>query len=115
MTSLDLFRLDGRVAIVTGASSGLSVAFAQGLAESGADVVLGARRADRLEQTADLVRTTGRRALTVATDVSDPDACTALVQAAMDEFGTVERARQQRRHRHGRPRHPGDARAVPLG
>src|SRR6201999_2615610 len=50
MTSLDLFRLDGRVAIVTGASSGLGVAFARGLAEAGADVAICARRADRLEQ-----------------------------------------------------------------
>src|SRR5512144_3421283 len=48
MTVLDLFRLDGKVAIVTGASSGLGVAFAQALAEAGADVVLGARRAGAL-------------------------------------------------------------------
>ena len=90
MTSLDLFRLDGRVAIVTGASSGLGVAFAQGLAEAGADVVLGARRIDRLAETASLVEEAGRRALVVETDVSDPDACTALVEAAMTAFGKVD-------------------------
>jgi NAD(P)-dependent dehydrogenase (short-subunit alcohol dehydrogenase family) len=86
----DLFRLDGKVAVVTGASSGLGVAFAQGLAEAGADVVLGARRVERLEETAGLVTAAGRRALAVATDVSEPDSCTALVEAAMAELGRVD-------------------------
>lgn len=90
MTTPEMFRLDDKVAIVTGASSGLGVAFAQGLAEAGAHVVLGARRADRLEQTAQLVRDAGRRVLTVQTDVADPDQCQALVDAAMAEFGRVD-------------------------
>jgi len=90
MTVTDMFRLDDKVAIVTGASSGLGVAFAQGLAEAGADVVLGARRVERLEDTAGLVRNAGRRALAVATDVADPESCTALVEAAMAEFGRVD-------------------------
>ncbi|MDI9948676.1 MULTISPECIES: glucose 1-dehydrogenase [unclassified Rhodococcus (in: high G+C Gram-positive bacteria)] len=90
MSVLDKFRLDGRVAIVTGASSGLGVAFAQALAEAGADIVLAARRVDKLGDTAALVRATGRRALPVATDIADPDQCTALVDAAMTEFGRVD-------------------------
>jgi len=90
MSVLDMFRLDGRVAIVTGASSGLGVAFAQALAEAGADVVLGARRVDRLEETAALVTAAGRRVLTHATDVADPDQCQGLVDAAMAEFGRVD-------------------------
>src|SRR4051794_9929750 len=90
MTVLDMFRLDGRVAIVTGASSGLGVAFAQGLAEAGADVVLGARRVDRLEETKALVEAAGSRAITVATDVAKPEDCTALVEAAVGEFGKVD-------------------------
>src|SRR6187401_633148 len=87
---LDRFRLDGKVAVVPGASSGLGVAFAQALAEAGADVALGARRVDRLADTAALVESAGRRALNVATDVADPDACTNLVALAMEEFGRVD-------------------------
>ncbi|QYB00436.1 glucose 1-dehydrogenase (plasmid) [Rhodococcus sp. USK10] len=90
MSVLDKFRLDGRVAIVTGASSGLGVAFAKALAEAGADIVLAARRVDKLADTAALVRATGRRALPVATDIADPDQCAALVDAAMTEFGRVD-------------------------
>jgi NAD(P)-dependent dehydrogenase (short-subunit alcohol dehydrogenase family) len=85
-----MFRLDGKVAVVTGASSGLGVAFAQALAEAGADVALGARRADRLADTARLVEEAGRRSVSVATDVADPDQCTALVAAAMEELGRVD-------------------------
>lgn len=90
MTINELFRLDGKVAIVTGASAGLGVAFAQALAEAGADVALAARRTAQLEQTAQLVRDAGRRVLTRATDVADPEACQALVEAAVAEFGRVD-------------------------
>lgn len=88
MGILDKFRLDGKVAIVTGASSGLGVAFAKGLAEAGADVVLAARRADKLKDTAALVESVGRRALVVQCDVSQPDDCREVARAAA-EFGTV--------------------------
>lgn len=87
---LDRFSLEGKVAIVTGASSGLGVAFAQGLAEAGADVALGARRLERLPATAGLVEAAGRRALTARTDVTLPEDCAALVEATLDAFGRVD-------------------------
>ncbi|MCV7419562.1 3-oxoacyl-ACP reductase FabG [Mycobacterium yunnanensis] len=90
MNVMNLFTLQDRVAIVTGASSGLGVAFAQACAQAGADVVLAARRTDKLGATADLVSATGRRVLTVQTDVVDPDQCQTMVDRAMEEFGRVD-------------------------
>ena len=90
MPILDKFRLDDKVVIVTGASSGLGVSFAQACAEAGADVVLAARRVDKLYATARLVEAAGRRALTVATDVADPAQCQSMVDATMSEFGRVD-------------------------
>src|SRR4051794_14408914 len=87
MPLLDRFRLDGKVAVVTGASSGLGVAFAEGPAEAGADVVICARRVERLEDTRKLVEAHGRRCLAVRADVADPEDATAVVQQAMDELG----------------------------
>jgi NAD(P)-dependent dehydrogenase (short-subunit alcohol dehydrogenase family) len=90
MNVLDRFRLDGKVAVVTGASSGLGVAFAEALAQAGADVALGARRVDRLRDTEQVVAAAGRRSVAVGTDVSDPDQCRRLVEQAVAELGRVD-------------------------
>ena len=90
MSVIDRFRMDDKVVVVTGASSGLGVAFAKGFAEAGANLVLGARRAEKLESTKAMVEGLGRKAIAVPTDVTDPDSCTALAQAAIDQFGRLD-------------------------
>jgi len=90
MSVLDRFRLDGKVAVVTGASSGLGAAFAVGLAEAGADVAIAARRADRLQATAEQVQALGRRCVAVTADVAVPEDCTRVVAEAIEALDKVD-------------------------
>jgi NAD(P)-dependent dehydrogenase (short-subunit alcohol dehydrogenase family) len=87
---LDSFSLDGKVAIVTGASSGLGVAFASGLAEAGADIAICARRVAKLEETKTQVEELGRRCLAVGADVANPDDCDRVVEETVDQLGKVD-------------------------
>ncbi len=89
MAAADIFDLKGRVALVTGASSGLGVRFAECLAENGAAVVLVARRADRLDAVKARIEKAGGRAIAVEADVCDRAAMAAAFDAAENTFGTV--------------------------
>ena len=82
--------LAGKVAIITGASSGIGEATARKLAEAGANVVLAARRADRLEDLQRDIKQSGGQALVVATDVTDHDQVKQLAQQARDTFGPID-------------------------
>ena len=82
--------LDGRVAAVSGAGSGIGRAIALRLAAEGADVVLAGRSAGPMEEVAEQIRTAGRRALVVAMDLRDPASIDAAAQAAVGEFGRVD-------------------------
>jgi NAD(P)-dependent dehydrogenase (short-subunit alcohol dehydrogenase family) len=87
---LDSFSLAGKVAVVTGASSGLGVAFATGLADAGADVAICARRVEKLDETKARVEALGRRCLTVRADVANPEHCDRVVAETVDQLGTVD-------------------------
>ncbi|WP_282779170.1 SDR family oxidoreductase [Nocardia sp. CC201C] len=87
---LDTFRLDGRVAVVTGAGRGIGAATALALAEAGADVAIAARTKEQLDEVAEQIRTLGRRAVTVPCDLSDLDAVRAFADTAAAELGHLD-------------------------
>ena len=82
--------IDNKVVVITGASSGLGEATARHLAAQGAIVVLGARRADRIEALAEELTAAGHTARAVPTDVTDRDKVRRLVDTAVEEFGRVD-------------------------
>jgi len=79
-----------RVAVVTGASSGIGEATAAALAKAGYSVALGARREDRLAELSKRIEGDGGRAISVATDVADPESAKNLIDTAKSEFGRVD-------------------------
>ncbi len=87
---LDRFRIDGQVAVVTGAGRGLGAAIAVAFAQAGADVVIAARTESQLDAVAEQVAAAGRKAHVVATDLSDLDATAALAATAVEQFGRLD-------------------------
>lgn len=90
MNIIESFRLDGRVAVVTGAGKGIGEGIAIGLAEAGADLALVARTRADLERVAGAVRALGRRALVVPCDVADVAAIPAAVRQVVEAYGQID-------------------------
>ncbi|MGZ4032396.1 MAG: SDR family NAD(P)-dependent oxidoreductase, partial [Tumebacillaceae bacterium] len=85
------FRLDNKVALVTGAGRGIGKAVATGLAQAGADVVLVARTQSQLDEAAaEIAEQTGRRTLALACDLADPQAIENTVAQAIAHFGRID-------------------------
>ena len=91
MRAIDLFRLDGRVAVITGGSKGLGRSMASGLASAGAEVVICSRNeAEALAAADELALESGQRSLGLKCDVTDEDEVTALVERTVETFGKVD-------------------------
>ena len=90
MSILERFRVDGKVAIITGAGRGIGAASAIALAEAGADVAITSRSADQLEGIADQVRALGRRAFVMPGDVNDNQFLRDFADATVAELGRID-------------------------
>ena len=87
---LEKLSLDGKTIIVTGGGTGLGRAMVRALAKAGADLVIAARRIGPIEESAEEVRSLGRRALAIPTDVTDTAQINSMVQRTLDEFGKID-------------------------
>src|SRR3954471_15795877 len=87
--ALKLFDLTGRVAVVTGGTTGLGHAIALGLAQAGADVIASSRRLEQVNAVAAEIEALGRRSMRIASDVLDRASLQALHDAVIKEFGKV--------------------------
>lgn len=90
MSTLDAFRLDGRVALVAGGGGAVGSALATALGEAGARVTVAGRTVDPLEAAAAKVREAGSECLAVAADVTRPDDCEQVVGATLEQFGRLD-------------------------
>ncbi len=90
MNTLDLFRLDGRTAIVTGGGRGLGQYMAEALSDAGANVVICSRKIEPLEEVQAEIEARGGKALAVACDVTEPEDVEKVVSAAEETFGSVD-------------------------
>ena len=97
MSVLDAFRLDGKVAIVTGAGRGIGASIARTFAHAGANIVLTARTKDQLDEVAADVRAASREALVIPADVNDNDVLQDIVARTVAELGNDWKAEHSHR------------------
>jgi len=90
VSALDAFRLDGKVAIVTGAGRGIGASIARTFADAGANVVLAARTKEQLDEVAADVRAAGREALVIPADVNENDVLEEIVARTVSELGGID-------------------------
>ncbi|HLA27676.1 MAG TPA: SDR family NAD(P)-dependent oxidoreductase, partial [Syntrophales bacterium] len=90
MGASDLFTLEGKVAIVTGASVGLGACFAEAMAEAGADVVGADCQEKLLDETMEKIKKLGRRVLAIPTDVTKEQDVKRMVETTVKEFGSLD-------------------------